>query len=885
MKSEIKIILEQGSSNKAKGNCFEALTRNLLNLHQYKVKGNINFSGMEIDLMAEHKHTKDSLYVECKAKDKVSADELSKFAFNVDFREADKGYFFRTQELEYQAGALLSEIRKKQKYKKLTFFEPTEIIQMLSDGNMVYEPLSEISEYTISKKILAITYLGDFFIYLINESNALPTKIKIVNAKNNRAHVSDEIVNVLKQKIDEISSLTLIPSVDVNFKLIKDNNEMPIETISELQESENWYDYLPASDKHFIGRYKIRNAIWEFFYNVIYKKTNRRIFYLTGKSGWGKSSLIAATRGRCMNMKYKNNFFLYAVDCRSATSSNFVALAFQDMMKKAKESGFIENDFSFDKFQLTSNYDIVSSNSINKLLKYLKKKEKVLILVFDQFEDVFRKKNLFRSFYKFLTDVTDARSNLVVGFSWKSETLIPSDNEAYHYWQQAKEQSEQFTMEEFASKEIDGVINQLERSLGELRPDLRRRIKDNTQGLPWLTKKLCIHIHEQVNKGIKQDKLIDENLNIKELFKNDLEQLDPEEIQLLKYIAKRTYDGNTFDITELEDFKNEKILDSLRDKRLIVRSGINYNLYWDVFRDFLITNEIPIIGESYILRSSIYVCLETFLLFKNVTEKLKTKDFANRYPKKIKKTSIESYLYTLRAIGLIQKTNEDEYTVSNPSIPITKEGFRNYLSKVLLNYTPYNKLKQLNNESILLDDVIQILKETFKYDIEEKTWAVYARSLIGWIHFSNLEIKNKLPDPKVDFGKKPTLYKNEGVLLISKNECIRSIEGIKNGNPIIRCYDSNLFYLNIIDKNRNITSFGEDLSNKTKEDIDSILTKIVINTPKFKQLSNLINRYNDKTVKGLVRKGILDDLPIDFFNDVTVATKKVYLAKMLSWLR
>lgn len=93
MKSEIRILLEDGASNKAKGNCFENLIRNILYIHQYEIRGNINYSGMEIDLVATHKHNKETLYVECKAKEKVSSDELSKFAFNVDYKEIDKGYF------------------------------------------------------------------------------------------------------------------------------------------------------------------------------------------------------------------------------------------------------------------------------------------------------------------------------------------------------------------------------------------------------------------------------------------------------------------------------------------------------------------------------------------------------------------------------------------------------------------------------------------------------------------------------------------------------------------------------------------------------------------------------------------------------------------------
>lgn len=54
MKSEIRILLEDGASNKAKGNCFENLIRNILYIHQYEIRGNINYSGMEIDLVATH---------------------------------------------------------------------------------------------------------------------------------------------------------------------------------------------------------------------------------------------------------------------------------------------------------------------------------------------------------------------------------------------------------------------------------------------------------------------------------------------------------------------------------------------------------------------------------------------------------------------------------------------------------------------------------------------------------------------------------------------------------------------------------------------------------------------------------------------------------------
>jgi len=578
MKTVVKIILEENSSNKAKGNCFEDLIRNLLSTHQYEIRGNINFSGMEIDLIANHKHKHETLYVECKAKEKVSSDELSKFAFNVGFKEVESGYFFRTQELEIQAGALLSEMKSKEKYKNLHFFEPSDIIQMLSDAKMIFEPLADLTSYSISKKILAITYFGDFFIYLVNESNAFPTRFILINAKHNEKIISEEHINNLKSNIDEIKTLEIIENYSkFNNKEHTPISENIVEAISEVQESDNWYDYLPASSEknHFVGRDAIRTKILSFFKDAQTNLSKKRIFYLNGKSGWGKSSLVLEIKGRCRNVHYRNRFYALAIDTRSATSENFVALSLNRLIQRAIADCFIKKDMFFKEVVFTSNVDLLSSDSINSLFEKLKNEDKFLVLIFDQFEDVFRKQGFFKSFYKFLTDITDKKPNIIVGFSWKSDFFIQSDDPSYHIWQQAKEQAREFTINEFGEKEIDGIIKQLEGSVGDLNKSIKDRIKESSQGLPWLTKKLCIHIYDQIQSGLAKENLIESNLNIADLFKKDEERILPVELKALRVIAKRAYDGNFFDESEVGDIIESSTISSLLHKRLIIRSGAN----------------------------------------------------------------------------------------------------------------------------------------------------------------------------------------------------------------------------------------------------------------------------------------------------------------------
>lgn len=888
MKTEIKIILEEGASNKAKGNCFEDLIRNILTLHLYEVRGNINFAGLEIDLIGIHKHTGETLYVECKAKEKVSSDELSKFCFNVDHKEADKGYFFRTQELESQAGALLSEIKKKPKNKNLTFFEPDDIISILKDANKIFEPLDNLKNYNISKKIFIVSYFGDFFVYLIKETLAFPTQFIVINAKTNEKPVISEQVKIFQKFIVDIRDLEVI-SNSTNY--VKKNQliETLIETISEVQESENWYDYKPASSekKHFIGRDIIRTNILTFFKEIQTNESKKRIFYLNGKSGWGKSSLVLEIKGRCRNKHFKNKFFCLAIDTRSATSDNFVALSVKKLIDLAIQDSFIKTDIFSKEVNFTSNFDILSSDSIKELFKNLELNGKFLVLIFDQFEDVFRKKDFFKSFYKFLSDVTDKKPNLIVGFSWKSDFFIQSDDPAYHIWQQAKDQAREFTIDEFGEKEIDGIIKQLEGSVGDLDKSIKDRIKESSQGLPWLTKKLCIHIFDQIEQGLLKENLIESNLNIAELFKNDEERVNNLELKALNIIAKRAYDGNFFDETEVGDLIESNTITSLLHKRLIIRSGANYNIYWDIFRDYLVTRIIPPIGESYLLRQMVNSCIDVFLLFENSHKKETLNSLLTKYSKGIGEETLNNILIELRNIGIVQKEFE-QYKVVN-GIDISRDSFIKYITDKFQNYTPYIVLKKANFQKISKENIIDVLKNIFKQEFQDNTWDAYAKTLISWFLISNLDIKSKLVEPKKGRGNSFGISKSLINIKNSENAIPKSsIKDIIELIPLLLSdissinsrFFRDLFLLKIIENDKQFTQFGKELALKDSTEMIKILKKKVLELPKMKEIKSVIDK-NPK-IKALE---ILRILPADFFDGHQQSSKIIYVSKALTWLK
>lgn len=877
MKIEVKIILEDGSSNRAQGNCFEDLIKNLLHIQQYKVKSNIRFTGMEIDLMAEHNYKKENLYVECKAKEKVSSTELRNFCFNVHHRNADSGYFFRTKDLEYDAGGLLDEIRKDERYKNLHFFEPYQMVSMLIDAKMIYEPTERLRNYTISKKILAVTYFGDYFIYLINDSLIYPVRYLIVDARDNKNEVSDVAREKLPKSIDEIQKLSYEKLNDYEIPLQSKSNY--IESISEVQGSEKWYDYLPASSKkrHFVGRETIRGNILEYFKEVAQDKTKKRIFYLNGKSGWGKSSLILEIKERCENKHYKNKFFCLAIDTRSAISDNFVSLAFNKIIKQAFQNKFLQKDLFNDEIEFTSSTDLLSSDSIKNLINLLNSENKYLVLIFDQFEDVFRKSDLFKSFYKFLSDVSDVKPNIIVGFSWKSEFFIPNDDPAYYLWQQAKEQSAEFVVGEFGEKEIDGIIKQLEQSVGKLDTDIKRRIKESSQGLPWLTKKLCIHIREQVEGGLKKDKLVEFNLNIKELFEKDKERVSPDELKALQLIAQKAYEGDFFEVSEVGESVMSTTIESLLHKRLIIKSGTNYNIYWDIFRDYLIKNEIPIIGESYLLRQGVNLCLEVFLLFKSgVSETLDSLHL--RHEKKIGSLHLENILLELRNFGLVEK-NDDYYTLSKTNVPVTQAGFTAYATNKFKNYTPYLELKKKNLDNITKEDLKDVLKSIFKQDYQDKTWGVYSLTLLNWFLMSDIDIKSKILEPRK--GRGGNIIKRDIPLPKSSvREIIKCVKTFNTGDDIQRKNYWELLQLDFIDTTLQLTIKGKEFLLLSEEKKVVALKESALVFPKMKQVKNIVDR-NPK----IKTRELLEQLPEDFFMGKALSSKLIYATYVLSWLR
>jgi hypothetical protein len=86
----------------------------------------------------------------------------------------------------------------------------------------------------------------------------------------------------------------------------------------------------------------------------------------------------------------------------------------------------------------------------------------------------------------------------MIGFAWKTDLVGWIEGHPYQFREDIRSAAETIVIDPFGSGEVSTIIDRLERSVKiKLGRDLRSRLREYSQGLPWLLKKLADHVlHE-----------------------------------------------------------------------------------------------------------------------------------------------------------------------------------------------------------------------------------------------------------------------------------------------------------------------------------------------------------------------------------------------------
>lgn len=571
-----------------KGKFYEEFVAKLLQPMRFSVTERLRVTGMEIDILARCKDGNKKVLVECKAhRDPLPSDVLSKLLGNVHIRKADAGWLFTTSDLTKDGRGQWEDIQNDQELcNQLVWYSPERTIDLLIDQRAVVDPRSFVGQFptsTASDWTLIISpgicaWLGQI------AEQGIPTRFAVFNAETGQplpANRAQEVANVSPR----FSALQLI---DLSAKTYTPERQRERPPVARVSAGDSWDDPRPARPIDFVGRDDLIQDVASYISDVRQSRTTTRTFAIQGPSGWGKSSLTLKFVDMARNGRIPQ-CSLTAVDTRSATNSAFVSEALRVAFLDAASRGFL----SHSDFQIQSLREPLQSPDLLDALKTLSESQNCIVLIFDQFEELFSKEVLFETFNavrELSLDVDALQVPLILGFAWKTDIALPQQHPAYHLWHQLGDRRRTFKLRELGRSDIARIIGKAERSAeGRLSVALRARLIEQCQGLPWLLKKLLVHVLQRVKAEESQYLLLERELDVELLFKEDLAVLKDEQIRCLKYVAKRA----PVAVAEVEENFHRDTTNLLINEHLLVRSGMNYVVYWDIFRDYLVDGKVP----------------------------------------------------------------------------------------------------------------------------------------------------------------------------------------------------------------------------------------------------------------------------------------------------
>lgn len=598
LERSLEILVPEAWSTDQKGKFLEDIASQILKRQSYEIESRIRFTGMEIDLLATHKPSSDRIYTECKFHSASIGANVIDLMIGQGFRRnISRLCLFSVGPLSKEATGVVDDLKSDGRV-SFSFYGANEILEALLNSGAAPELPEKIVSPAISHATLIVHPECPYLWVLQEQKDGRPYRIIPFSSSDDRPSSSSLRVLLDKHQILEGLPISEYPDKSNSSPLLPaDPSSGPAEVVGKVTTADTILDYRPCRPEDFVGRQVLQKEIWDFLGDIRQGTTNTRLIALVGASGYGKSSLVSKLSERFRNIKWKDKFYLYPVDVRSARGPLFVAEALLEAIRSAGDAGFVKVP---ENLEVTDADNIMSSTSILHFLDQIKSENKVLVVFFDQFEEAFTKDELlpvFRVFRRFSLDVQSLGSNLVVGFSWRTGVSFSDDNPAYQLWNELRDHRLTKTLGKFDSAESSALVSQFEKALGvKLLTPLRRRILEQSQGLPWLLKKLCIHIYRQIESGTSQTALLQSRLNVQTLFDDDLEHISETQLSCLKFIAK----NSPADSLEVFDKYGSDTVGALVEKRLVIRAGQKFAVYWDIFRDYLAEGKVPAIPWTYI---------------------------------------------------------------------------------------------------------------------------------------------------------------------------------------------------------------------------------------------------------------------------------------------
>ena len=528
----------------------------------------------------------------------------------------------------------------------------------------------------------------------------------------------------LKLQLPDVAGLTLT-RVDAPAELAPRAERLP-----SVDPGAGWFDYrFPAPADCFIGREGALLEVQRTLRGVIGGETALRTVQILSRSGVGKSSLLLKLAAEVPDAD------VITVDARSLRVPSEVRLIVAALVERTNAS------IGTSLIPPRGRDD--ADAALETVGRALAEAERSGIVQLDQFESTLALPSVFSAVLDLIDTTTSRGLPLLWILARKNDLSTTFDASARVDLDRLNNQSQPIALDDFSAPEAGILLQQLSRELGRpLRPGLAEAISTFSAGFPWLHKRLCAHVLSMRDEGVSEEDLLQQGLRAEDLFEEDMAGLSESDKALLRRIAAYLPATGADLARNLEaEASAERLRERLNEflgKKLLRLTGDVFDTYNDVFKTYLVMNQVPF-KSRYIFRVSPKAALD---LLPDIAEVGPT-TIANfqAHLGGSSRIALLNKLRELRLLGLIAPERGRVALTSEAQSAIESQSLGELLRTRLRGNALVLGVQDLlaTRGAVSIDTIADELRGQLPHlDVAEATWKFYARNLAAWLDFAGL---------------------------------------------------------------------------------------------------------------------------------------------------